>query len=114
MWGLISGLVIGLTRLGANVFYSNIETPNATWFKYLFYDINWLFFCGWMLLFCIVVVIVVSLCTEAPKSEKIQGLVFGTSTPEQKDQTRASWGVWDVVHTCCILGITGLFYWYFW
>lgn len=51
---------------------------------------NWLFFCGWMFLFCIIVVIVVSLATEAPTAEKIQGLVFGTATKEQKASTRAS------------------------
>ena len=107
-------MCIGFTRLDAKVFYSNIETPDQTLFKDLFYDMNWLFVCGWMLLFCIIVVIVVSLCTEAPDSEKIKGLVFGTSTHEQKAESRASWGMWDIFNTCCILLITGLFYWYFW
>ena len=83
-------------------------------FKYLFYDLNWLFFCGWMFLFCLVVVIVVSYCTEAPSPEKIKGLVFGTSSKEQLAETRASWNVWDIVHTCIILAITAAFYWYFW
>ena len=114
MWGLISGMVIGLSRLGAKVYYSNVETATDSTFKYLFYDMNWLFFCGWMLLFCIVVVIVVSLMTKAPDKAKIQGLVFGTSTPEQKAQTRASWDKWDVIHSTCILLITAAFYWYFW
>ena len=84
MWGLISGMVIGLTRLGAKVYYSNAGEVADSTFKYLFYDMNWLFFCGWMFLFCIIVVIVVSLATEAPTTEKIQGLVFGTATKEQK------------------------------
>ena len=63
---------------------------------------NWLFFCGWMFLFCIIVVIVVSLATEAPTAEKIQGLVFGTATKEQKAATRASWNHWDIIHTVII------------
>ncbi|NDW11362.1 Na+/glucose cotransporter [Bacteroides sp. 214] len=113
MWGLLSGMIIGLTRLGAKVYYSNIEAADST-FKYLFYDLNWLFFCGWMFLFCIIVVILVSLATEAPSANKIQGLVFGTATPEQKAETRASWNKWDVIHTCIILGITVAFYIYFW
>ena len=83
-------------------------------FKYLFYDMNWLFFCGWMFLFCIIVVILVSLATEAPATDKIQGLVFGTSTPEQRAETRASWNHWDIIHTIIILGITAAFYIYFW
>lgn len=114
MWGLISGMIIGLTRLGAKVYYSNTADAADNLFKYLFYDLNWLFFCGWMLLFCIVVVVIVSLCTEAPAPEKIQGLVFGTSTPEQRAETRASWNKWDVIHTVIILGITVAFYIYFW
>lgn len=114
MWGLIAGMVIGLTRLGAKVYYSNVEGAADSMFKYLFYDLNWLFFCGWMFLFCIVVVIIVSMFTEAPSEDKIKGLVFGTSTPEQIATTRASWNKWDVIHSVIILGITVAFYVYFW
>ncbi len=117
MWGLIAGLVIGLTRLGAKIYYSNatvVPGSDSSLFQYLFYDTNWLFFCGWMLVFCLLVVIIVSLLTKAPDQEKIRGLVFGTSTPEQRAATRASWNHWDVIHTVIILGITAAFYYYFW
>ncbi len=114
MWGLISGLIIGMTRLGAKVYFSNNPDAADSLFKYLFYDLNWLFFCGWMFLFCCIVVIVVSLCTEAPDEKKIQGLVFGTATAEQKETTRKSWNKWDVLNTVIILGLTVVFYWYFW
>ena len=107
-------MIIGLTRLGAKVYYSNATDVADGWFKYLFYDLNWLFFCGWMFLFCIIVVIVVSLCTEAPDPKKIQGLVFGTSTAEQRAATRASWNKWDVINSAIILGLTIAFYIYFW
>jgi SSS family solute:Na+ symporter len=114
MWGLLSGLIIGLTRLGAKIYYSNVGEVSDNIFKYLFFDLNWLFFCGWMFLFCIIVVIVVSLFTKAPSNEQIQGLVFGTSTPEQRLATRQSWNKWDVIHSIIILGITAAFYIYFW
>jgi SSS family solute:Na+ symporter len=114
MWGLIAGMVIGLTRLGAKIYYSSTVSPGDNLFKYIFYDINWLFFCGWMFLFCILVVIAVSLLTKAPSKEKIQGLVFGISTKEQLAETRVSWNHWDVIHSCIILGITVAFYIYFW
>jgi len=113
-WGLLSGIIIGLTRLGAKVYYSNVTDAADNWFKAVFYDFNWLFFCGVMLLVCSLVVIVVSLLTEAPSREKIQGLVFGTSTPEQIAATRASWNKWDVFHTLVIICITVAFYIYFW
>ena len=67
-----------------------------------------------MLVFCLAVGVIVSLFTKAPEPEKIQGLVFGTSTPEQIAATRASWNKWDVVHSMIILGITVAFYIYFW
>lgn len=114
MWGLIAGMVIGMTRLGAKVYYSNNPGAADNLFKYLFYDVNWLFFCGWMLVICLALIIVISLCTTAPSPEKIQGLVFGTATPEQKAETRASWNHWDVIHSAIIIGITVAFYWYFW
>ncbi|MCR4764906.1 MAG: sodium:solute symporter [Bacteroidaceae bacterium] len=114
MWGLISGIVIGLTRLGAKVYYTNVPDAAQTWFKSVFYDFNWLFFSGCMLIFCLLVVIVVSLCTEKPDEKKIQGLVFGTATPEQKAASRASWNHWDVIHTVIILSLTVAFYIYFW
>ena len=116
MWALLSGLVIGMCRLGAKVYYSNAATlgPDSNIFRYLFYDVNWLFFCGWMLVFCLLVAVVVSLFTKAPEPEKIRGLVFGTSTPEQRLATRNSWNKWDVIHSCIILLITAAFYYYFW
>ena len=113
-WGLLAGIIIGLTRLGSKVYYSNTSDAADSWFKAVFYDFNWLFFCGVMLVVCCLVVILVSLCTEAPDQKKIQGLVFGTSTPEQIAATRASWNYWDVIHTVIILGITVAFYIYFW
>ena len=113
-WGLLSGIIIGLTRLGAKVYYSNATDAADNWFKAVFYDFNWLFFCGVMLIVCCLIVIIVSLCTEAPSEKKIQGLVFGTSTPEQIEATRNSWNHWDVIHTVIILGFTVAFYIYFW
>ena len=114
MWGLLSGIIIGLTRLGAKVYYSNVTDATDSWFKTVFYDFNWLFFCGVMLIVCCLVVIIVSLFTEAPSEQKIQGLVFGTSTPEQIEATRQSWNHWDIIHTVIILGFTVAFYIYFW
>ena len=114
MWGLLAGLIIGLTRLAAKVYYSNIDNPADSLFKSVFYDFNWLFFCGCMFVVCLAVVVLVSLFTQPADQDQIRGLVFGTATPEQKAASRASWNKWDIVHTCIILGITVAFYIYFW
>ncbi|MDR2805025.1 MAG: sodium:solute symporter [Dysgonamonadaceae bacterium] len=116
MWGLIIGFLIGITRLGAKVYYASAAglTAGDSWFKNLFFDVNWLFFSGGMLLFCIAMIILISLFTKPAPAAQIQGLTFGSTSPEQKAATRASWDKWDVIHTCIILGITVLFYIYFW
>ena len=113
-WALISGLIVGLTRLGAKILYTSIPDAPGGWFKAVFYDFNWLFFCGCMLVFCLLVCFIVSLCTQPKPETEIKGLVFGTSTPEQIAATKRSWNKWDVIHTVIILGITVAFYIYFW
>ena len=115
MWGLISGFVIGMIRLGANVYYSTIGQYAAdSWFKAVFYDFNWLFFCSIMFAFCALVILVVSRFTPAACEKSIQGLTFGSATPEQKAETRASWNHWDIIHSAIILIIVVAFYIYFW
>ena len=114
LWGLISGFTIGLTRLGAMVYYKSVDVASGGYFKYLFYDVNWLYFCGLMLLACCLIVILVSVWTKPASAEQLQGLTFGSTTPEQKAATRASWNHWDVIHTSIILGVVVLFYIYFW
>lgn len=113
VWGLTSGVVIGLTRPDAKVYYSNAGKVTDSTFEYLFYDMNWLFLYGWMSLFCIITVIMISLVAEAPTAEKIQGLVFDMATKEQKAATHASRNHWDIIHTVTAPAITAAFYWYF-
>lgn len=128
MWGMIVGFVIGIMRLGAKVLYTslakgagyadvklwaadfNVNNP----FFVLFYDVNWLFFSGGMLVFCIMVIMVVSRFTKAAPAAQIVGLTFGSSTPEQRAYTRNSWDKWDVIHSAIIVSITVAFYIYFW
>lgn len=115
MWGLIIGFFIGITRLGAKVYYTTAGIDAGdSWFKSLFFDTNWLFFCGGMLVFCLAAIAIISRFTPAAPAEQIQGLTFGSSSPEQRAATRASWNKWDVIHSCMILAITAAFYIYFW
>ncbi len=114
LWGLISGFVVGLTRLGAKVYYSMSAAPSESWFKDLFYDVNWLFFSGGMFAFSILVMIAVSMFTKAAPEAQLRGLTFGSVSAEDKAVTRASWDKWDVIHSVIIIGITVAFYIYFW
>ncbi len=128
MWGMIAGFIIGIFRLGAKVLYTTLAGNDGysdvkLWaqeknvqniFYNLFYDVNWLFFSGGMLVFSMLVVWVVSYFTPAASKEQLKGLTFASATQEQKEATRASWNKWDVIHTAIILVFTLAFYSYFW
>ena len=128
MWGMISGFIIGITRLGAKVLYSTLA-GNAgysdvklwaadkgvdNFFYTLFYDVNWLFFSGGMLIFSMAVVLVVSRFTRPASVEQLKGLTFSSASAQDKAVTRASWNHWDVIHSAIIISITVVFYIYFW
>ncbi|WP_339737124.1 sodium:solute symporter [uncultured Sunxiuqinia sp.] len=128
MWGMIAGFIIGVLRIGAKVLYTSqakadgfadvklwaAETGVTNWFYTLFYDVNWLFFSGGMLVFSILVIMVVSRFTQAAPAAQLEGLTFSSATAGQNAATRASWNHWDVIHSVIILGITVAFYIYFW
>lgn len=128
MWGMIAGFVIGITRLGAKVLYSVLAgqagySDVKLWaaehgvkniFYTLFYEVNWLFFSGGMLLFSILVIMIVSRFTPGATASQVEGLTFSSATLAQKSATRASWNKWDILHTLIILGFTVAFYIYFW
>ncbi|WP_340114812.1 sodium:solute symporter [Maribellus mangrovi] len=128
MWGMIAGFVIGIIRIGSKVMYTSLAkadgyTDVKLWaadngvnhfFYQLFYDVNWLFFSGGMLVFSILVIVVVSRFTPSASAAQIQGLTFKSITKEQKMASRASWNGWDLFHTAVILALTVAFYIYFW
>ncbi len=128
MWGMIAGFVIGIIRLGAKVLYSTfagqagytdvklwaVEKGADSWFYQLFYEVNWLFFSGGMLIFSILVIMIVSRFTKSAPASQVEGLTFHSATAAQKAATRASWNKWDIIHTVIILGFTIAFYVYFW
>lgn len=110
--GLFFGFTFGMSRLALRIFESCAPTSG------LIYDWiispNWLHYCIGLFLASLTVIILVSLFTEKPRPEQLQGLTYGSATPEQQAETRASWNHWDVIHTCVILSFIAVFYAYFW
>ena len=109
--GLIVGFIVGMFRLVLSVFKDKLAEGTLL---YHFNAINWLYFCIYLFLVCVVVILVVSLFTKKPRIEQLQGLTYGSATAKQKTQTRNSWNKWDIIHSAIILGIIVVFYWYFW
>lgn len=110
MWTLIIGIAIAATRLVTMII--NPDAHNA--FTYVFNEMNTYVFGVWMFLACAALCFVITLCSKKPAPEQVRGLCFGTATPEQKAETRASWNKWDIFHTVVILSVIIAFYIYFW
>ncbi len=110
--GLLTGFVLGMTRLAANVMEPYLD-PQGLFYQVILQH-NWLHYSIYLFFLCIVVIVVVSLFTKPADRSKTVGLTYGSATEEQKQETRESWNRWDVVHSVIILSVIGLFYIYFW
>ncbi|MBO4444553.1 MAG: sodium:solute symporter [Bacteroidaceae bacterium] len=110
MWTLIIGIAIGAMRLITMII--NPQAHNA--FTYVFNEMNIYTFGVCTFITCVLICLIVSLFTKKPSAQQIEGLCFGTATPEQKAETRASWNGWDIFHTIIILSVIVAFYIYFW
>ena len=74
---------------------------------------NFLFASGWLLLLSIIVIVGVSLLSAPPNYERIADLTYATASPEQKKESRESWGVTEVLMTVVVLGLVIGLYLYF-
>ncbi|USN99536.1 MAG: sodium/solute symporter [Phycisphaeraceae bacterium] len=116
---LIVGFVLGLTKLGCQVYAGGIKVDDAarvaaaTWSTdpvIMFGEINFLMFAVYLFLASSAVMILVSLLTPAPPAEKTRGLTVGGGRTEQAER---SWTKWDVIHTGIVLCIIVSVYLYF-
>lgn len=113
---LFFGLFMATVRIIAELIYMDSATgqlnEGASGFLAMYADVNFAHMAVFMFLACVVVCVVVSLMTKAPDYEKIQGLAFGTLTPEQKAEHKGSYNKWDIIASALLLAvvISVLFY----
>jgi SSS family solute:Na+ symporter len=110
--GLTVGFVLGMLRLALRVFESNLDTNGLL--HQTIVAPNWLHYCVCLFLLSLAVIWLVSLVTKKPTPEMLQGLTYGSASPAQIAETRASWNHWDVIHSVIIVGVIAGFYVYFW
>ncbi len=82
----------------------------------LFWILNNIFFQYYSLLIfivCIAVMVGVSYLSAPPDYEKISGLTFGTTSAEQKADSRGSWSKGDLVASVLLVVIIVAIYAYF-
>lgn len=104
---LLFGLLMATIRIIAELTYldNGQLAEGATGPLASFAAINFAHMAIYMFVACVVVCSVVSLATEKPSLERIQGLTWGTLTPEQKREARNSYSKADVIVSVLLAAI---------
>ncbi len=110
--GLATGFVLGMVRLAFNIFGD--AAVEGTWYHAIWVAPNWLHYEIYLFGICLLVIFVVSFFTERASDEKLLGVTYFSSTPEQRAATKASYSNWDVINSIIIIGIIVAFYIVFW
>jgi solute:Na+ symporter, SSS family len=115
LWALLVGFVIGIFRLIVDTPVS-LGLPGfeqgypAGSFLWIVNNIYFQYYSVLITIVSIIVMVVVSYATAAPPEDHLKGLTFGTITPEQRRESRASWGPVDVwASACVVLAILGAY-----
>lgn len=106
---MVVGFIIGILKLTLQMFRD--ELPAGI--LYDFATINFLYFCIYLFLFSIVILVVVSLLTPKPSPEQIEGLTFSTTVAEDRAASRASWNWVDVVLSLIVVAFIVSVFLYF-
>ncbi len=99
---MVIGFVLGLAKLTLQIFKDDLPLGGVF---YQFATINFLYFCIYLFLFSIAVLVIVSLLTPKPSEAQIQGLTFATTVAEDKAASRASWNAKDVILSLIVVAI---------
>jgi SSS family solute:Na+ symporter len=105
---MVAGFIIGITKLVCEL--------NQTHLSGLVYDFatwNFLYFCIFLFVVSIVIMVVVSLLTPPPDQDHIRGLTFATTVAEDRAASRASWNRWDVILSVIVVVIIIAIFIYF-
>ncbi len=105
---MVAGFIIGLIKLTLELFQKDLSGA-----LHDFATINFLYFCIYLFLFSVVVMVVVSLLTPKPDDDHIRGLTFATTVAEDRAASRASWNKWDVILSLIVVAIIVTVFVYF-
>ena len=97
---LTAGFGVGLLRI-----ILELQKDSLSGWLHSFATLNFLYFCILLFAFSIVVLVGVSLMTEPPSEQQLAGLTFGTISDYEREKTRSSWSVTDVVLSVMVVVI---------
>jgi len=111
-YGLVIGFILGMSRLILNVFKGDMN-PDSLIYNTIVAP-NWLHY--EVVIFFIIIASIILISFVTPKSDyaAIKGLTIGSASKEQIAEVKASYNYWDVINSAVIIGLTLLFYYYFW
>ena len=66
-------------------------------------DLNFLSFASWFFLFCVILIVVVSMLSKAPTQEKVENLTYQTITEEEKRNNKVSFNWVDIAVSILIV-----------
>jgi Predicted symporter len=105
---MVIGFIIGVVKLTLELFQTSL-----TGALHDFATINFLYFCIYLFLFSVAIMVTVSLLTPKPSEEQIRGLTFATTVAEDRAASRASWNKWDVILSLIVVAIIVSIFCYF-
>ena len=110
LFTLFTGILVAGVRLILEV---SKESLTEGGFLYNMADMNFLKFSSFFFLYCVAATVLVSLFTEAPAKEKLQGLTMGTISADQRKENKASYGWVDITTSLFIVTIVAFVMIYF-
>jgi SSS family solute:Na+ symporter len=105
---LVVGFILGLLRI-----ILELNRAHLTGFLHSFATVNFLYFCIMLFLFSIVLMVTISLLSEKPSEEQLNGLTFSTTVAADRAASRASWTGLDVILSVIVLIIVFFAFLYF-
>ena len=105
---LIGGFVIGMLRLVAE-----LNKDSLSGWLHTFADVNFLYFCVYLTLVCIGMMVIVSMLSRPPTYENIDGLTYATTAARDKQTSRASWTRKDLILSLVVIAIIAIVLIYF-
>jgi SSS family solute:Na+ symporter len=97
---LTIGFLIGILKLTLQIFKTSLSG-----FALQFASINFLYFCIYLFIFSIAIMVIVSLLSAKPDEQQLQGLTFSTTVAKDKAASRASWNATDVWLSVIVIAI---------
>jgi solute:Na+ symporter, SSS family len=99
---MIAGFIVGILKLTTQLFQEQLPAGSLI---HQFATINFLYFCIYLFLFSVAVMVIVSLLTPKPTYDHVKGLTFATTVAEDKASSRASWNARDVILSLIVVAI---------